>query len=98
MSNFNLTQFAKHSPTHDTLQVPALPYIAQENTAFVASTQSVVLDDETNLVRLILDGDGFMEYGTNPTATTSKVRLIANREYWFEVALGSSKRFALIDA
>jgi len=98
MSNFNLTQFAKHSPTHDTLQVPALPYIAQENTAFVASTQSVVLDDETNLVRLIVDGDAFFDYGDNPIAVATEYRLIANREYWFEVDLESSKRFAFINA
>ncbi len=40
-----------------------------------------------------------MDYGTNPIAVATEYRLIANREYWFEIDLESTtNRFAFINA
>ena len=100
MSNFNLTQFKKQDSAVELMQVPKLPWVvAPANTAFSTSVQSALVDADTNLVRIIVDADSFMDYDTNPPAVATEFSLIANREYWFEIDLGSTTyRFAFIDA
>mgnify|MGYP000226794048 CR=1 FL=1 len=98
MPDFNLTQFAKHSPTKDTLQVPPVePVVATENTAYTSSVASATLDDATNLVRVVCTADAFMLAGAAPTALATSQRLLANEVYWFETPLASSLKLAFYD-
>ena len=98
MGTVNLTQFAKHSPTHDTLQVPPIdPAAASENVSYGASAQSSELDDTTNLVRVVSDAVAYMLAGANPTALATSQKLLANEVYWFEVPLESGYKIAFYD-
>ena len=97
MPNFNLSEYKKQSSSADLLQVPTEPRISSENTAYAASAQSAIFDDETNLIHVVCDADAFMLCAANPTALASSRRLLANVDYWFEVPLESSLRMAFYD-
>lgn len=70
---------------------PILPPIASQTVTFTTTTQSAALNDRTTLVRVHVDAIASVECGTNPTATTSSMRMAANQTEYFAVAQGDRK-------
>lgn len=77
------------------IPIMKLPQIATQNLSISASSaQSSALNADTAVVRLQSDTDCYVEVGTNPTATTSSLKLIANAPEYFGVARGASFKIA----
>lgn len=60
------------------------------------TAQSAAFNASTNLVRLHCDGICSVLFGTNPTATTAKRRLIAGQTDYVSVPAGQSFKVAAI--
>lgn len=73
----------------------ALP-LAEQKVSFSTSTQSAVLNANTTLVRLHTDSTCSVAFGTNPTATTSKMRLVSDQTEYFSVQPNSELKIAVI--
>lgn len=67
-----------------------LPAISAQNLTFSATTQSAALDADCTLVRLLSDADCHISIGTNPTATTSGVKIKAGIPETFAIRAGSA--------
>lgn len=75
-TNGNLTQLGRVGP-------------AQAVNVTAASVQSTALAASTCfMVRLLATQDCYVAFGTNPTATTSSTRLIANQVEYFAAKAG----------
>jgi len=61
-----------------------------------SSTQSTAFNASTNFVRIHTDAICSIQFGTNPTATTSTRRLAANTTEYFGVPVGMSYKVAVI--
>lgn len=85
----------------DTLGRPtpaaSLPSGGTQRVAIGASSaQSAVFADTTNLVRVHTDQICSVATGTNPTATTSSLRMAADQTEYFSVTPGRALRIAVI--
>lgn len=75
-TNGNLTQLGRLGP-------------AQAVSVSASSTQSTALSASTCfMVRLLATQDCYVAFGTNPTATTSSTRIIANQPEYFAAKAG----------
>jgi hypothetical protein len=64
-----------------------VPPVAEQTVAVGAgSVQSAVFNNNTNLVQLCADVNCSVEFGTNPTATTTTMRLPSNVIIYFGLA------------
>lgn len=73
------------------------PPVANQTVAIsVGSVQSAAFNALTKFVRVHADAVCSVEFGTNPTATTSTRRLAANSTEYFSVPLGQSFKIAVI--
>ena len=61
-----------------------------------SSTQSSAFNNATNIVRLHTDAICSVEFGTNPTATTSKARMAANQTEYFFIPVNQAYKVAVI--
>ena len=61
-----------------------------------ASAQSSAFNAGTKFVRIHTDAICSIDFGTNPTATTSTRRMAANTTEYFEVPMGQSYKVAVI--
>lgn len=61
-----------------------------------SSVQSNALADTTNLVRIHTDAVCSILVGSNPTATTSNMRMAADSTEYFSVPAGTSLKVAVI--
>lgn len=75
-----------------------VPPVAEQVVAIGgASTQCTnAFDKNTAFVRIHTDAICSIAFGTNPTATTVKMRLAANQTEYFAVPLGQSYKVAVI--
>ena len=73
-----------------TPQTPPNPPVAEQKLAIGAgSVQSSAFSDGTVLVRLHCDAVCSVAFGSNPTATSSNMRLAANQTEFFAVEPGA---------
>ena len=72
------------------------PPVAEQNVTFTTTTQSAAFNNSTNLVRIHTDGICSIEFGTNPTATTAKARMVAGATEYFIVPQGQSYKVAAV--
>ena len=73
------------------------PQVANQVVAIGAGTvQSSAFNANTNFVRISTDAICSIEFGTNPTATTTTRRLPANTTEYFAVPRGLSYKVAVI--
>jgi hypothetical protein len=80
------------------LPMPAQPPLAEQvRTTSASSAQSSAFNADTKLVRVHTDGIVSIVFGTNPTATTSKMRMVAGQTEYFAVPKGRSYKLAAID-
>jgi hypothetical protein len=68
------------SPPGGQGQIPIEPPVAEQTVAIAAgSAQSAAFNAKTRLVRIHTDAICSIEFGTNPTATSTTQRLAANQ-------------------
>ena len=60
--------------------MPREPAVTRQAVSFTTTTQSAAFQKETTLISVESSADCFLEFGTNPTATTSKLPLKAGVE------------------
>lgn len=73
------------------------PPVANQTVAIGgSSTQSSAFNSSTKFVRLHTDAICSVEFGANPTASTSTRRLSANSTEYFSVPAGGSFKVAVI--
>lgn len=77
--------------------LPAEPEVTSQTVTVSGTTaQSAAFNTATNLVRITCDGICSVLFGTNPTATTAKRRMIAGQSEYFSVPQGQSYKVAAI--
>ena len=78
-------------------QIPQEPPLVEQTVAIAAgSAQSAAFNALTRHVRLHTDAVCSIEFGTNPTATTSTQRMAANQTEYHGVPEGGSFKVAVI--
>lgn len=91
MSTLYVTELAKsgNSESGAALPMAGLPAIVDQTVSFTTSSvQSAVFDEDTTFIRVHTDATCFILVGTNPTATTGKLRMAANSTEYFAVLKG----------
>lgn len=99
MAKLHITEFQYMENANDIGGVPQiarLPGTTQVVTYTTSSVQSTAFDQLTRFVRVISDTPCAIAYGTNPTATTSSMKLSANVAEYFGVSAGN--KIAVIGA
>lgn len=90
MAKLWITEFQKMENANDiggVPQVAKLPGTTQVVT-FTTTTQSTAFAYNTRFVRVTADADCHIAYGSNPTATTSSLRMAAETVEYFGVNPG----------
>lgn len=64
------------------------PLTTQKVNSSVTSAQSAAFSDNIEYVRIIPDADCHIEFGVNPTATTSKIFMESKTSEYFKVSPG----------
>lgn len=72
------------------------PPVASQTVTFTTTTQSSAFNAITRFVRIHTDAICSIEFGTNPTATTSTRRLAADATEYFAVPVGNSFKVAAV--
>ena len=99
MATLFITGFAQEGIDALGRVVPAVrqpPVAEQTVTIGASSAQSAALNDNTTIVRLHTDSACHVSFGSNPTATTSNMRMGAGQTEYFIVPAGSSLKVAVI--
>ena len=91
-----VTEFKGSPPTYVAYQAATQPAITTQAVTFTTTTQSAVFNAQTGLVRVQCDAICNVVFGTNPTATTTSMRLTAGQTEYFVVAAGTSLRLAVV--
>lgn len=78
------------------LPVGMQPAVAEQVVAITTNTQSSAFNAKTAFVRIHVDAICSIEFGTNPTASTTTARMAANSTEYFAVPKGLSYKVAVI--
>lgn len=70
------------------MHIAMRPLTTQKVNSTGTSTQSSAFGDNIEYVRIISDADCHIEFGTNPTATSSKIFLEAKSFEYFKISSG----------
>ncbi len=99
MASLYLTEFqaSGNAESGAQLQVGVQPAVAMQKITFTTSTQSAVFDERTRFVRLHCDADCHVVFGTDPTATTNHMPMLADSTEYFGV-VQSGLKLAVIAA
>lgn len=101
MATLYITEFLKigKDANGQFAQAASQPVLAEQTVSLSASSaQSSAVNSQTALVRLCSDVNCFVLFGTNPTATTSKMPLVAFLPEYFVIPSGKSYKIAGITA
>jgi len=99
MATLYITEFQYMENANDIGGVPQiarLPGTTQVVTFTTSSVQSNAFAETTRFVRIISDAPAAIAYGSNPTATTSSMKISANVAEYFGVTRG--QKLAVIGA
>lgn len=98
MADLYITEFqaSGNSVSGAQLQVGVQPAIAMQKVSFTTSTQSVEFDPRTVFIRLHPTADCHIIVGTDPTATTNHMPMLADSTEYFGVLAGM--KLAVISA
>ncbi len=72
------------------------PPVAEQTVSYTTTTQSSAFNAATRVVRIHTDSICSIAFGANPTATTSKMRMVAGQTEYFGVSTSLIKGFALV--
>lgn len=70
------------------IPIPLEPAAVDQTVTFTTATQSSAFGTNTKIVRLVSSADCNVLFGSNPTATAAKQKLLAGVEYWRGVQPG----------
>lgn len=99
MGNLYITEFTNTGAdsTGRQVQAAAQPPVAEQKvTTSGTSAQSSAFNTATTLVRLHTDTDIYVLFGTDPTSTTSKMKMVAGQTEYFTVPRGVTLKVAAI--
>jgi len=96
MANLYVTEFSNYNVNMNPYQLGLQTPVAEQVVAFTTTTQSSAFNNSTNLVRIHTDGICSIAFGTNPTATTSKARMVAGQTEYFTVPQGQAFKVAAV--
>lgn len=98
MPNLYITEFAQEGVDALGRVMPTARQqpLASQKVTFTTSTQSATLNANTTLVRLNTDGVCSVAFGTNPTATTSDMRMALDQTEYFAVQANSGLKIAAV--
>lgn len=98
MPNLYITEFAQEGidALGQVMPVAKQLPLASQKVVFSTSAQSATLNANTTLVRLNTDGPCSVLFGTNPTATTSDMRMALDQTEYFAVQANSGLKIAAI--
>lgn len=89
MSNLYISEYAGLvSGVPGGVQAAQEPSIATQKVSFTTATQSSAFNTATRFIRVHSDAVCSISFGTNPTATTSHLRLVAGQTEYFGVVGG----------
>ena len=94
-----ITEFAQLAPSGAPGgwgQVPLQPALAEQKITYSTTTQSAAFNAKTRMVRIHTDSICSIEFGTNPTATTSTGRMAAGATEYHGVPVGQNYMVAVI--
>jgi len=74
----------------------SLPALAEQKITYSTTTQSAAFNAKTRMVRIHTDSICSIEFGTNPTATTSTGRMAAGATEYHGVPVGQNYMVAVI--
>lgn len=101
MPTLYITEFAgiQSDPNFMSMNCAATPSLAdQAITISGTSAQSATLNSATRLIRVVSDTTCFKKIGTNPTATQTTVRVVADSVEYFAVPPNSGYKIAVVAA
>lgn len=101
MAKLYITEFSgtQSDTAHMSMGCAATPSLADQVVTYTStSVQSATLNAATRLVRVVSDTTCFKKIGTNPTATQTTVRLVADSAEYFSVPANSGYKIAVIAA
>lgn len=86
MATLYITEFQEVAKAgSDNLLMGQCPPVAQQTVTFTTSTQSAAFNAKTRFIRVYSSADAMIEFGSNPTATTSKMPIKAGVPEYFGV-------------
>ena len=93
MASLYITEFqaSGNAESGAQLQVGVQPAVAMQKLTFTTSTQSAEFDERTRFVRLHTDAGCHIVFGTDPTATTNHMPLLADSTEYFGVVMSGLK-------
>lgn len=95
MANGYIKEFAEAGlGSHGNVQLGEEPAITSQTVTFTTSTQSATLNAGTTIVMVRTDTAGYIQFGTNPTASSSTEPIGANETVWRSVAPNSGLKIA----
>lgn len=98
MANLYISEYSSIGKSSgNTIQAPFEPPLAEQKISFTASTQSAALNAQTRVIRVHPDADCHIAIGSNPTATASNRRMIADQTEFLSIPQGSSLKIAAYD-
>ena len=77
-------------------QVLTQPPVAEQTVSFTTTTQSSAFNAATRIVRIHTDSICSIAFGSNPTATTGKMRMVAGQTEYFAVPTNVSWKVAAV--
>ncbi len=69
--------------------VVATPPVAEQLIPFTTTTQSAAFNAKTHIIRIHAEAICFIAFGSDPTATTSSMRMVAGQTEYFGVSPGT---------
>lgn len=93
MASLYVTEFqaSGNADSGAQLQVGVQPAVAVQKLTFTTSTQSATFDPRTRFIRLHPDADCHVVFGTDPTATTNHMPMLAGSTEYFGVDMPGLK-------
>lgn len=92
MATLEITEFTRLAGDTDGRVIQAgmcdASVTEQTPVSFGASTQSAVFGSSTRIVRVKADAAAYLQFGSNPTATTSSIGIEADTPEYFGVKPG----------
>lgn len=88
MATAYITEYNSIGVQMGTVPVAQEPAVTDQTVTFTTATQSAAFNANTKYIRLIADAECHLQFGANPTATTSMQQVQADTEIWRMVTPG----------
>lgn len=79
------------------IQAAKVPPLATQKVSFTTATSSTRFQDSTTFIRVVSDADAYIEFGTDPTATSSSMLLPSGVVEYFGIDLENAPLLSVYD-